>query len=219
MKKRSIIFGSYDTAAHGWTLAQCHLTDPEKKTHRVEKPGGDGSWNLSTVLTEGVPRYNDRVLTVTLECSNGTRKEREKLIGELVNLLDGFEWRIVLPDFPDHYLIGEVRVGVDYSDLAHASVTITATCEPWLYSTRETVLTRTVTGQPQTIRIQNRGRRAIVPVLSARGAVRLVYNGHGIQLEEGTYEWPTLLLTPGWHNVEVSGSGALTITYREAVLR
>lgn len=221
MQKRKFIFGSYDTAAHGWTLAPgWKLSDPEQKTNYVEKTGGDGSWDLSTAMTEGIPRYKDRSLTVTLECSTGTRASREELISEMVNQLDGFKWQIVSPDKPDHYLVGRLHVAVNYNDLAHAAVTVTGTCEPWLYSTQETVLTLNATSTKIKVMLSNNGRRAVVPTLTVTDSVLLEYGGDSLQLSTaGTYEWPALLLTPGNHLVNYSGSGTLTFTYREAVLR
>lgn len=221
MKKRTVLLGSYDTAANGWTLAPgWKLSDPEQKINYVERPSSDGSWDLSTVMTDGIPRYKDRSLTLTLECSTGNRTTRETLISKMVNQLDGFEWRIVLPDKPNHYLVGRLHVAVDYNDLAHAAVTVTGTCEPWLYSAQETVVELTAESDVLNIDyIYNNGRRAVVPKLTTTGSIRLEYGTSSIQLSEGTYEWPELLLTPGEHTINFSGNGTLTITYREAVLR
>lgn len=219
MKKRSIIFGDYDTAARGWTLSGLALSDPEQKTNYLEKPGGDGSWDLSTVLSNGIPRYKNRTLTVNLECSKWDRKQREELINELVNTIDGLEWEIILPDRPDHYLKGRLRVGVDYSDLAHSAVTITGTCEPWLYSRREAVVELTASSSNKTATLRNAGRRAVVPTLTATGRLTLTYKGTKVELLAGSYQWANLLLTSGTHTLEYSGSGTLTLTYREAVLR
>ena len=219
MQKRTIIFGSYNTAEHGWTLGQWTLTDAEQKTNYVDKPGGDGSWDLSTALTDGIPRYKNRTLTVPLECSKGTREDRLRLVSEMVNELDGLEWQIVLPDHPDHYLVGRLRVVVDYCDLAHAKVTVTGTVEPWLYSARESVVEVVGTGAEADIYIHNKGRKAVVPMLTVEGDFRIRLGNASVQLEEGAYKWPTLLLLPGLTQLSYVGTGALTLTFREAVLR
>lgn len=228
LKKRTIRLGDYDTAVNGWTLTGWTLTDPEQKTNYVEKTGGDGSWNLSTVLSGGVPRYYDRTLTVTLENSQGTRADREREISRMVNRLDGLEWSIVLPDHPDHYLIGTVHVAVNYSDLAHAMVTVTATCQPWLYRSRETVrvIDAPITSSTEaaTFFIWNDGRKVVTPVLTVKGTAHLTFQGNRTDLTTGTYEWPALQLAPGENELVYTGSyGAtgetLTLTYREAVLR
>lgn len=221
MLKRRIIIGDYDTAENGWTLSAWSFSAPMQKTNYVDKPGGDGTWDLSTSLSDGIPRYQDRVLTATLERSDGNRESREHAIREMINALDGFPWNIYPPDDVDRYVVGRVNVAREYSDLAHAAVTVTATCEPWKYSQYETVLEIEAEQTAQTHYIYNGGRRATVPILEVEGAaasVRLVYGGAARVLSAGKYQIPDLLLTPGAHEIEVSGSGLLRITYREAVL-
>lgn len=219
MQKRTIKIGSYNTAEHGWTLAALKLSDAVYKQNYVEKTGGDGAWDLSTAMTGGIPRYSNRQLTVSLECSKGDREHREKLINDFVNQHDGLEQDIVLPDRPEHYLHGRITVAVEYSDLAHARITITSICEPWLYSAREKVTELTANVVEQTVLLCNDGRRAVVPVLTVDGSVKVSYGLYSTELGSGSYEWPALLLTPGQHSVKYSGNGSLKIAYREAVLR
>lgn len=220
MVKRTVKIGDYDTAAQGWTLSGLMLGEPEQKTNYVEKTGGDGSWDWSTVMTDGIPRYRNRTLSITLECSEGTRSDREKLISGIVNQLDGLEWDIILPDHPSHYLTGRTHVAVSYSDLAHASVLITGTCNPWLYKKDETIIELQATSAEKSAVLVNAGRLTIVPTLEVTGGtVTLSYGTASTSMSEGKYEWPTLLLTPGNHPIKYKGSGTLTVTYREAVLR
>lgn len=219
MQKRTIIFGSYNTAEHGWTLGQWKLSDPEQKTNYVERTGGDGSWDLSTAHSNGIPRYQNRELSVPLECSKGNREEREDLINEMVSELDGYESQIILPDRPDHYLVGRLHVAVDYSDLAHAKVTVSGTVEPWLYSSRESVVELIADSATAEARIYNQGRRAVVPLLTVTGDVALSMGGSTTRVTEGSYKWPALVLMPGLNILKYSGFGSVTLTYREAVLR
>lgn len=220
MLKRKIVIGDYDTAANGWTLTGWELGSAEPKTNYVDRPSGDGSWDLSTALTDGIMRYRDRELTVTLECSEGTRQEREAAIRHMINQLDGLRWQIRLPDDDFHHVVGRVRVIREYNDLAHAAVTVTAVCEPWKYSNTETLVALAATSNKQTVQLINNGRRAVVPTLTVAngGSVLLEYGTASRALSAGTYQWPELLLTPGSHAVRHSGSGTVTISYREAVL-
>lgn len=229
MKKRTAMLGNYDTAAHGWTLTGCSLSDPEQKTQYVEKSGGDGSWDLSTALTDGIPRYKNRNLTITLECSKGTRETREALIDEMVNTLDGLEWRIVLPDRPDYFLVGRLHVAVNYSNLAHAAVTVTGVVEPWYYRALETIVVLdapiTSSTEAATFSLWNSGRKVVVPVLDVVGVAHLTFAGVRVDLNNDKgVAWPALQLRPGENELVYTGSygstgESLTLTYREAVLR
>lgn len=226
MKKRTTRIGDYDTAVYGWTLTGWELSAPEQKTNYIERTGGDGSWDLSTVLTGGIPRYRDRTLTITLENSQGDRAEREKTISAMVNKLDGLEWPIVLPDHPDHYLVGRVHVAVNYSDLAHAMVTVTAACQPWLYKARERVVELdapiTASTDAATFYIWNDGRKVVTPVLTVKGTAHLGFKDARESFSTGSYVWPSLQLVPGQNELTYTGgyngTDTLTLAYREAVL-
>ena len=221
MEKRKIIIGDYDTAANGWTLASLKLSDATRKTNYVDKTAGDGSWDLSTALSDGIPRYNDRTLTVKLECSEGTRLERKALIRTMLNGLDGMQKQIVLPDDPDYYLDGVVHVAKDYNDLAHASVTVTAVCHPWLYKKSETTQTFTASTTAKTATLPNSGRLVVIPKITVSGSsasVVVVSGTASKTFSAGTYQWPYLIVRPGGQAITYSGSGTIKFTYREAVL-
>lgn len=216
---RSLILGTYNTALTGrWTLAGLELSSPTFQTNLVQIPGRDGPLDLSAALTGGAPRYNSRTLKATLENSDGTRTERENRIREMIAELDGFRLQIWLPDDSEHYLLGRIHVVREYNDLAHAAVTVTATCDPWLYNNEETVHILTATTQAQKAIFVNTGRRTVVPVLVVTDSVDLIYGEHSWTLSAGTYQLPDFVLTYGEHEVTYSGKGTVTVTYREAVL-
>lgn len=224
MEKRKIIFGTYDTAANGdWTLTSWTLTSAQHESNRVKVPGRSGSRDLSTVLTDGEPVYGDRTLTANFESSEGTRLERESNIQTMQNWLDGWSMDIYLPDDPLHYIKGRVHVERNYNDNAHASVTVTAVCEPWKYSVLETVTTLTATTEEQTAELLNNGRQTVVPLLTVTtetesDMVLLVFGASSWSLGAGTYKLPDIVLTQGSHKLTYSGAGTVALSYREAVL-
>lgn len=222
MEKRKIIFGTYDTAVDGlWTLTGWSLSEPAYKSNFVAVPGRDGDLDLSTALTDGAPRYSNRTLTATFECSEGTRLEREDTINTMVNWLDGWRMDIILPDDDDHYITGRVRVKREYNDPSHAAVTVTAACDPWRYSDRETVVKLTATEAVQTAVLVNSGRKTVVPLLVIEGegaSIDLTFGTASWGLSAGTYQLPDLVLNQGSVSLTYKGTGDLTFTYREAVL-
>lgn len=224
MIKRTIKLGEYDTAAHGlWTLSALDFPEPTPVSNLVDVPGRyRGPLDLSTVLTDGLPTYGTRSLTATLESSEGDRAARGDRISEMVNQLHGQRVNIVLPDRPEHYAVGRLSVTLLYNDPAHASVQVSAECEPWLYAAEETeVVLQAATGE-KTEHLRNGGSMPVLPVVTVSGegvSFSLQYAGNSWSLGPGVYELPALLLTPGDHTVTYSGAGTATIKYREAVLR
>lgn len=222
MIKRHLKIGDYNTAADGlWTLKSWELGEPTPVTNFIDVPGRiKGPLDASTVLTDGAVVYDPRPLAATLESSEGKRLEREARISEMINRLHGRREKIILPDDPTHYVVGRVSVKRLYNDMAHGSVEVTATCEPWKYSTEETVATLAATTTTTTATLINQGVMPIVPMLTVTGGdVNLAFGAASWALSAGTYQLPDLCLTTGEHLVTYSGGGALTFTYREAVLR
>lgn len=221
--KRTVRMGDYDTAADGgWTLTGMKLAMPETQTRFTDVPfRANGPIDQTTLLTDGDPRYGSRDLRLTFECSEGTRMEREAIISEMVNRLHGQRVKIVLPDDPDHYLVGRVAIGVDYNDPYHAAINVRCTCEPWRYSVIEHRMQLVVTEGWQTVILFNSGRKVLVPEITVTGynaSVVLVCNGQTWVLTEGTHRLARLTLHQGNTMLSYSGSGDVLLTYREAIL-
>lgn len=222
MMARKLIIGTYDTILNGpWTLSAWSLSAAEHRQQFVVVPGRDGDLDLSAALTDGAPRYGSRILTATLERSDGTRIDRETAINTMVNWLDGWRMDIRLPDDDAHYITGRVHVAKVYNDQAHAAVTVTAVCDPWRYNNHETVVSLTAAAEARPARLTNSGRRTVVPTIQITGDaanVLLVYGAHSWALGAGTYQLPDLVVPQGGVDITYSGTGALSFTYREAVL-
>lgn len=226
MEKRKLTLGDYDTAADGlWTLASCKVTKAAQMQTFVSVPGRVAPLDLSTYLTDGQPYYDNATLEAVLESSEGDRLARKLRIDLMVNYLDGQTVHIYLPDDPDHYLVGRVQVYPEYNDLAHCAVRVSAICDPWLYAAAETVVSLTATEAIQTAQLFNYGRLAVVPTVVTTGEVNIEHGTSSWALSAGEHILPGLYLTPGnglglpgVHSITYSGSGSITINYREAVL-
>ena len=223
MEKRKIIIGTYDTALEGlWTLTAWNLSKAVANESYADVPGHNGQIDLSTVLTDGEPYYKNREFEAVLESSEGSRLVREERINQMVNKLDGWRFNITLPDDPDHYISGRVRVERLYNDLAHASVRVSATCDPWRYNNSETVVGLVATSTEQTAALINNGRRAVVPTIKVSGSASVKFKvGQEVRtwaLSAGEYTLPDIYLKSGSAPLTYSGTGEITLTYREAVL-
>ena len=224
MIKRTIQLGDYDTAAHGlWTLGLWSFPEPPVVENLVDIPGRyKGPLDLSTALTDGVPTYGARSLSITLESSEGDRLARGARIAAMVNRLHGQRVNIVLPDRPLHYATGRLGIETLYNDMAHASVQVTGVSEPWLYANDETVVRLQASSAAQTIQVRNAGAMPVLPLVTITGdgvSFLLQYKENSWALGAGVYELPALLLTAGDHTITYSGSGVAEIRYREAVLK
>lgn len=226
MTKRQLILNGYKTAEDGlWTLASLKITKASQVQNFVSVPGRFAPLDLSTTLTDGEPYYGNAGLEAVLESSEGTREERQERITLMLNLLDGHTAHIIHPDHPESYMLGRVQVTKEYNNLVQAKVKVTAVCEPWSYNARETSVTVELSASAKTIQLRNSGRLGVMPLVEVTGEATLAYNGTTATLSAGAYTLPWLYIaaaggpaSPNDIALEISGSGVVTFTYREAVL-
>ena len=157
----------YDTAYTGpWTLTGYGLSAPERVTNYVTVPGRDGELDLAYALT-GEPVYKNRRLEISLENSDGNKTDRDALISDLLNKLDGRYVRVVLPDDEMHYLTGSVETDIRYSDVNHCALTLTVTAAPWREARYSKFYDLSASASEQTVIIKNEGGRRVIPALTA----------------------------------------------------
>ena len=217
--ERFFILGKYNTW-YNWRLILTakDITPPEPKTNYVNLDGMNGTLDLSESLT-GEVTYQDRTITASFWTDEGSYRDREILLHEIVTSLHGKKIRIVEPDDPDRYFFGRVKIKSRKNTLAYAEFTIEAVCDPWRYSVCETLRTVAVESQNATdLVIRNNGVKTLCPVITVKGSVNLGYNGVTTPLISGDYKISTLKLYRGVNVVSVSGNGSITFSYTEADL-
>lgn len=219
MTMRKIVFGAYDTWQDwGLTLTSYELSAPEYKSNFVSVPCRDGDIDLSTVLTDGEPRYNNRELTATFEISSGTRDSRVELFSKIINALDGRSVNITLPDDTTHYITGRCSVSVGYNDLAHGEISVAAVCQPWRFANDESVRSTAISSTAATVTLTNNGRRVLTPTIIVSSSATIVFGPNTVTLSAGTSKLPELQMPSGDTSVTASGSGSIKFLWREAVL-
>jgi hypothetical protein len=223
MQKRYILLNDYNTATHGqWTLTALEFPTPEPVLNLVDIPGRlTGPLDLSTILTNGEPRYSSRSFRAIFESSEGDRAARQSRIAELVNRFHGQRVNIVLPDQPNHYAVGRLTVRQLYNDLAHASVEVTGVCEPWLYARSETVVTANLNTSTFTALTLSNERKPAIPTIEVTTDTTIRWKGANYTVNAGTLTSLDLLLGAGESTLEarsMTQAGRITITYREGTL-
>lgn len=217
---RYLKIGEWSSAVHDWTLCAFSISDPKYRRSTVTVPGSDGAIDLSDAL-DGAVHYDQRKITARLENSCGTRQQRSAWISHIVNALDGMEKKIEMPDDPARYMVGRLRVAVQYNDPAHASVQITADVDPWKYKYQETEYQYiTENAGTNTLTAYNNGRKTVVPSF----VVVVIYPGDILKIGNyyiettGTYQFPEIKFAPGENTVDVMGRATILVKFREGIL-
>lgn len=215
---RGVYFGDYHTVADwGLILSAKTINPPTPKIVNVEIDGRDGTLDLSRALT-GEMKYSNREAFFSFLVTEGTQADRAYMIRSITNAIHGQRLKIIEPDFPDQYLIGECSVSESINNKAYGSFNVTANCEPYRYNTIETIRTVALTDTPTEIVLVNGGRKNLIPTIQVYGSTNLVYDDTSVSLSEGTYKLTSLVLKPGPNILKVSGTVAVIFTYREAML-
>ena len=215
---RGVKFGDFHTSDDwGLILNAKSIDPPTPKYNKISVDGRDGEINLSRALTGDI-KFTNRPVNFTFLLTNGTQVEREEIINEIINIIHGQELEIIEPDDQDHYLKGECTVSNVVNNKAYASFNVSADCEPYRYALDEIHRLVNLSSTETIVTITNSGRKVLVPTLTVSGTAKIVVGSTSVSLASGTYKLTDLQLKSGPNPITVSGSGTITISYREGVI-
>lgn len=191
------------------------------KTSYVDVPGMDGSLDQTEV--HGETKYSDRdgcKFTFTMnpagDLSESAYEEKKT---EVSNRLNGrvFE-RITLDKDPDYYYSGRCAVSEYLSNKRVRQIVVTARLKPWKSKQEETVRTYELTNTAQTVRILN-ARKSVCPFIECSDDdCRVVFGSASFVLSAGTHKVLDICFREGINTLELSGTGTVTIRFRECDL-
>lgn len=215
--RRYFIIDKYNTW-YDWrlTLTDKSIADAEPKYNYIALDGVSGTLDYTEALT-GEVEYNDRAVSASFMCSEGTHKEREALLKTITAALHGKKVKLTEPDDPDSYFLGRVKIKSAKNHPAYLEFILEATCDPWRYAVNETERFVQVAGAADVV-IRNDGGRTVCPVINVTGTIVLVYNGITTSLTDGSYKITDIKLKQGVNVIGLDGSGSVTFVYREAGL-
>lgn len=215
---RGIQIGDFHTAGD-WDLIlnSKSINPPSAKKNEINIDGRDGVLDLTEALT-GEVTYGVRSISFVFLLTEGTYQEREDLLHEIVGYVNGQRRKIITDDDSDHYYIGRCEVKSVTNNNAYGKFTIEVSADPWYYSVAETVNTYTATSTASTITCVNNGIRSVTPTLVVTGDINITYGETSVALETGTYKLSGFKFASGSTSFSLSGTGTLTVKYREAIV-
>ena len=185
---------------------------PAPKIKTVSIEGGDGDLDLTTALTGDVKYENiSYSLDFTLK---DKRMDWEKTLLELSTYLHGKKMPLTFSEDPDYYYVGRYTLNPLTSDKNVGLLSIDCILEPYRLKKAETVKTITGVG---TLTLTNT-RKWVMPTITSSESMEFTFEGKAFTVN-GTLQSPDIILKEGNNTIEVtSGTGTLTVTYREGKL-
>ena len=187
------------------------------KVNLVDVPGADGTKDLST-QPAGRVVYDDRKITWTFALYPGENWDRKHQ--QVSNALNGLACDIVLDSDPDYYYHGRLTVKKYKVDGLLRQITIEATCRPYKLKRVETKIVANLSTVYATLPLVNE-RKIIIPTITVTAETTLRWNGSTFTVAAGTHRIADVELQPGTNFLEAkvtSGTGAITVAYREGAL-
>lgn len=185
---------------------------PSPKTNYVSIEGGDGDLDLTTSLTNDVKYEN---ISYSLEFTlKDKREDWETTLFNLSTYLHGKKMPLTFSEDPDWYYVGRYTLNPLTSDKNVGLLSIDCILEPYRLKKNETIKTITGVG---TLTLTN-SRKWVMPIITSTSNMQFVFEGKTFSVN-GTLQSPDIILKEGNNLIEVtSGTGTLTITYREGKL-
>lgn len=212
---KGVKFGNY----HSWDsfqliLSQKIIGTPTPKVNQIEIEGGDGVLDLTDFF--GGVKYGNRELSFEFS-TVVPPSEFMELFTRVQNALHGQKMQIVLDDDAEWFYYGRITVSEWKADKNVGKLTIDCDCEPYKMKFAETIVTRVVDNATTQITLNN-SRKPVVPTITTDAELKIAFTGFSGTYSAGTFRIPELVLHEGKTVIRVTGTGNITLSYKEGVL-
>ena len=201
-------------------LSGLEIPPAKPKTYYLEIEGADGSLDLTEA--NGEVKFSDRECKFTFSLDPNTcdlsDEGFEKKKTQVSTMLSGKVFKIVLDRDAQYYYQGRCTVDEFLSDRRIRQIVVTAKLHPYKFKIEETVITRELTSEFQTITLSN-GRKFVVPVITnSNDNATVVFGTSTYTFNAGTHKNLGIQLVEGENIVKVKGTGTIEFRYREGDL-
>lgn len=197
--------------------AAIEVEPAEPRFNFIDVPGADGAKDFSE-SPAGRVVFNTRTIKWTFKLYPGDHWATKYT--QVCNALNGKACHITLDDDPDYYYVGRVMVEEHVADGILHTITVSATCQPYKLKHVGAMVTASLTTAYSTMKLVN-DRMPVVPTIVTTAATTLLWDGNTFSLAAGTHRLLDIMLVEGVNTLQaktVSGTGTITVTYREGSL-
>ena len=204
-------FHSYDDLRI--ILTKTEISAPKVKTSYVEIQGADGSLDFTEAF--GKINYEHRKINLSFAYI-GFLNDFPTKFSEIQNLLHGKKMKLIFDNDPEYYYFGRCSVDKWSIDKAMGTFNITIECDPYKYKEYETVVQFNINNSRK-ILLANDGM-VTSPTFFSDSGMDVECNKIKCSIKAGEETLTDILLYAGVNELEVKGTGKLTIRYQEGSL-
>lgn len=208
-----IVDGINICAKYKVTLESFEIGMPEPKLVKIQIPGRDGELDMSEALS-GYINYGNRQVNLSIGITGDDKVSESKKQQVLVAVL-GKRIKLQLSHL-DGYFLGRCIFSSISREMAHHTLNLTFSCDPYRYFISETVQTITLTSTAKDIIFSN-ATMPVSPVLETSADATVKFKEKTYNLKKGTHRLGFVFM-PGNNVLNVSGIGTLKVRYRKGVM-
>jgi len=220
---------------YGITIESVSIQPPSKKKIKDSVIGMNGSYDFSTIATNGEITYNEREIKVKFNLITNNKAKLYIKYGEILEwLMDIGKSQLVFDFMPDYYFIAEVEEAPSFEEVLQKAgrLEVIFVAEPFrtginlegsdiwdIFNFETDVVQDTgfdIVGT-KTINIINVGR-LVCPTINVTTAMSLIFNSKTYNLVVGNNKFYGLKLLNGDNNMVVNGTGHISFVFRKVVL-
>ena len=210
-----IRFGTkWARADYGLIVAPYVIPMPEPQMNFVEIPGRDGALDLSEAF--GTVRYADRIIPLTLYA----RAPFDATVSAFAADVHGRRMNVIFDRDPTFYYDARVTLEDVERHAGYCELSLKCRAKPYKLEHFETKITVLPAGSA-TVTLTNT-RMPVVPTITVSAEMTIAFTIRGvvykINLSAGSHVVPLLVLLEGDTEVEITGTGSITFTYRKGAL-
>ena len=215
-----VTFGEYNSYDDfGLYLTNLQVGEPNVKSNYINLPARDGQLDLSGVLSD-TPLYDMRTISYTFVWRSNV-DDFESEVSAIVNALHGQTMDVIHGSSPYFYR-GKLSVSSPSITNDKAQLNISLNAEPYALKRQisETAIVLSSTESAHTI--TNNGGKKVVPEFTLAGSgtptATVVFGNVSVTMGTGTHRFANIIFPQGDNIINVSGSGTLTVAFREGTL-
>lgn len=208
------IDGKHSYSDYGMLLQPKSIPLPKPKITTVSVEGADGEIDLSTSLTNGNMRFENRL--IKLKFAYISVDEIDEKISEFYSAIHGRTLDFIFDDDPEHYYTGRWSVTDVANNNGYTVLEVEISADPYRYDVETTVVSKTIDGTHSVI--LGNGRKWVIPDITADAEMVLQFEGVLYKVLEGRHTNNNVILRDGDNILTFSGTGTVIIEYRQGVL-
>lgn len=219
---------------YGLILESKQILPPAKQKIKQTVPFMNGTYDFSTIGTNGEPVYGEREVTITLGLPTRSKENLHVLYSKILQWLqDTGQQKLIFDDICDYYFLAEVEDFSEFEELIRfGKLRVTFVCHPFksginlegsdiwdTFNFEVDVAQDTefdVTGST-TVNIINVGR-IITPTLNVNTSMSLIFNSKTYNLTIGDNKFYDFKLANGDNSITINGTGHIKFLFRKQVI-